>query len=184
SERLAAPLGDGVELPCALEILRCEQRPIKEMTDRGATARRDAVEIFVGQQALRERRKNDGADALGLERVEQMIVLDPTIDHRIAGLMDEAGRAEVLEDRCGLLGATRIVGGNADIKRLALANRMMARAHRFLERRLGIETVRVENVVVMQAHTLEALVEAGKQRFTAAPFAVRARPHEVARLAR
>src|SRR3984885_13756795 len=111
------------------------------MTDRGATARGNAGQIFVGQQALRERRKNDGANALGLERVQQMIVLDPAIDHRIAGLMDEAACAKLLEDRCGLLGAASIVGGNADIKRLALANRAIERAHGLFEWGLGIETV-------------------------------------------
>ena len=65
-ERLAAPLGDGVELACALEILRREQRPIKEMADRRATACGDAGQIFVGQQALRQRRENDRADASAL----------------------------------------------------------------------------------------------------------------------
>src|ERR1700727_1208933 len=168
----------------ALEILRREQRPIKEMADRGATAGRHAGQVFVGQQALRERRKNDGADALGFERIQQTIILDPAIDHRITRLMDQTGRPELLEDRCGLLGATRIVGGNADIKRLALANRVIERAHGLFEWGLGIETVRVEDVDVVDAYSLEALVEAGKQRFTAAPFAVRARPHEIARLGR
>src|ERR1700677_1123871 len=113
-----------------------------------------------------------------------MIVLDPAIDHRITRLMEQTGRPELLEDRCGLLGATRIVGGNADIKRLALANRVIERPHRFLERRLGIETVRVEDVDVIDAYALEALVEAGNQGFAPAPFAVRARPHEIARLGR
>ena len=88
--------------------------------------------------------------------------------------MDQTGRPEPLENGGRFLRAASVVGGNADIKRLALANRVIERAHRFLERRLGIETVRVEDVDVIEAHTLEALVEAGKQGFTAAPFAVRA----------
>ena len=57
------------------------------------------------------------------------------------------------------------------------------RAHRLLERRLGVEAVRIEDVDVFEPHALEALVEAGEQVFAAAPLAVGARPHVVAGLA-
>ncbi len=52
------------------------------------------------------------------------------------------------------------------------------RAHRLLERRVGIESVRVEDVDVVEARAAEALIEAREQvlpRATALP--VRPRPH-------
>ncbi len=79
---------------------------------------------------------------------------------------------------------TGIVGGNAGVKRLPLANRVIESAHRLLERRLGIEAVRIEDVDIVEAHALEALVEAREHIFAAAPFAVRPRPHVIARLGR
>src|ERR1700733_8742185 len=80
-QRLATPLGDGVELTGALNVLGGEHRLFEKAIFRGAAAGRDAGQIFVGEQALREWRKDNGADALGFERIQQMIVLDPAIDH-------------------------------------------------------------------------------------------------------
>jgi hypothetical protein len=58
------------------------------------------------------------------------------------------------------------------------------RAHGFLERRVGIEAVRIEDVDVVETHALQALVEAREQVFArAAALAVRARPHVPAGLA-
>src|ERR1700722_3302543 len=111
-----------------------------------------------------------------------MIVLDPAIDHRVARLMDETGRSEPLEDGDRFLGAAGVVGGNADIESLPPANRMIESAHRLLERRFGIEAVRIEDVDIVEAHALETLIEAREQVFAAAPFAVRPRPHVVAGL--
>ena len=81
-------------------------------------------------------------------------------------------------------GALRIVGGDADIERLALAHGGVERAHRLLERRLRIDAVRIEDVDIVEPHALQALVEAGEQIFAAAPFAIGARPHVVAGLGR
>jgi hypothetical protein len=183
-QRLAAPLGDGVELTGALKVLWREHRFLEKAILRGTAAGGHAGQIFVGQQALRERGKDDRADALGFERVQKMIVLDPAIDHRITGLVDETGRAEALEDGGRFFRADRIVGRDTGVKRFPLANRMIESAHRFLERRLGIETVRIEDVDVIEPHALEALIEARKHVFAAAPFAVRPRPHIIAGLGR
>ena len=55
---------------------------------------------------------------------------------------------------------------------------------RLLERRVGVQAVRVEDVDVVEAHPLQALVEAREQVLARAPLAVRAGPHVVARLGR
>jgi hypothetical protein len=58
------------------------------------------------------------------------------------------------------------------------------RAHRLLERRLGVEAVRVEDVDVLEPHAAEALVEAREQVLARPPLPVRPRPHVVARFRR
>ncbi len=61
---------------------------------------------------------------------------------------------------------------------------MVERHHGFLERRVGIEAVRIEDVDIVEPHPLQALVEAGQHIFAAAPFAVGTGPHQVAGLGR
>ena len=55
---------------------------------------RDAVEVAVGEQALGQRRERDAAGADLLQRVEQVVVLDPAVDHRVRRLVDQQRRAE------------------------------------------------------------------------------------------
>jgi hypothetical protein len=58
-------------------------------------------------------------------------------------------------------------------------------SHRFFERRVGVEAVRIEDVDVLEAHALQALVEARQNVFaTAASLAVGAGPHVPAGLRR
>ena len=96
--------------------------------------------------------------------------------------MNQAGRAELAQNfdrRRGLAGA---VIRDARIERLAAAHRLIERAHGFLDRRLRVGPVRVEDVHVLQAHAFQALVQAGQQILARSPVAVRARPHIVAGL--
>ncbi|MNZ68634.1 hypothetical protein D3C78_869040 [compost metagenome] len=128
---------------------------------------------------MRQRREDDGADAQFFQRIDETILLDPAVDHRIARLVDDAGRAEVLQDGGGLTGALRVVGRDADIKRLARAHDLVQRATGFLKRRVGVETVGIEDIDVIQTHALQALVAGGDYVFAAAPFAIGAGPHVV-----
>ncbi len=141
------------------------------------------VEVPLAEQALRERRERDAAHALRLEHVEQA-VLDPAVQHRVRRLVDQRPRAEVTQH----LGRGRSllwrVRGDAGVERLALTHRRVERAHRLLDRSVGIGTMRVEDVDVLETHPPQALVEACEHVLARAPFAVRARPHVVARLRR
>ena len=83
-----------------------------------------------------------------------------------------------------LRGALRGVGADAGVERLAVADRGVERADRLLQRRLGVEAMRVEDVDVVQAHALQALVEARGEVLARAPLAVRTGPHVVAGLGR
>ncbi len=94
--------------------------------------------------------------------------------------MDEEGRAEGVEDRRSLARLLGGVRGDAGVQRLALPHGGVERAHRLLERRVGVEAVRVEDVDVVEAEAVEALVEAGEEVLARAAVTVGAGPHVVA----
>ena len=146
-----------------------------------AAVRRDAVLVFACQPSAGERGEDDGAHALLTQHVGQAI-LDPSVEHVVARLVDEHRRAHFAQRFDGdprLLGA---VIGDADVERLAAAHDLIQRAHRLLDRRFRIRTVMIEDVDVVEVHALQALVEAGDQVLAAAVVAVRALPHVVAGL--
>src|SRR3546814_2322788 len=97
----------------------------------------------------RERRKGDAAGAESGERVEQ-VVLDPAVEHRIARLVDEERHFVAGEDRGGLARQFGRIARNADIERLTLPVEVRERAHRLLERGLGIDAVRIEDVDIIE----------------------------------
>ena len=74
-----------------------------------ARALRDAVEVLVGEHPLGERREGDAADAELAERVEQL-GLDPAVEHRVRGLVDEERRAE----RARIAAASRVCSAEYD----------------------------------------------------------------------
>ena len=127
--------------------------------------------------------KRDAADAELAERVEE-VGLDPAVQHRVGGLVDEERRPELAQDRGRLARLLGGVGGDARVQRLPLPHGGVERAHRLLERRLRVEAVRVEDVDVVEAEAREALVEAREQVLARPPLAVRAGPHVVAGLRR
>ena len=52
-----------------------------------------------GQQALRQRREGDGADAKVGQRVLQPVGFHPAVQDVVAGLVDQQGRAQIFQDR-------------------------------------------------------------------------------------
>src|ERR1700733_7346216 len=182
-QRLPAPLRDFIELPHAGEVLVADHLLGHVVAPAQPRVLGHAVQVAVGQQALGERREHDRADALAVEHVEQL-GLDPPVEQRVGRLMDEQRRAQLAQDQRRLLGPARTVGGDSHVARLALADGGVERPHRLLERRLGIEPVRVEDVDVVESHPLEALLEAGQEILARAPPPARTRPHVVAGLGR
>ena len=130
----------------------------------GARVAGNALQIAVGQQALRERTEGDAADALIAENIEQP-VFNPAVEHGVLRLMNQAGRAQIAQNFRGNGGLLRIIAGDAGVECLAGAHGVIERAHGLFDRRGGIRPVRVEDVDVFEAHALEALVEAGQQIF-------------------
>jgi hypothetical protein len=96
--------------------------------------------------------------------------------------LDEERGAQLAQDAGGLAGLLRRVVGDTDVQRLALLHRRVQRDHRLLQGSLRVGAVGVEDVDVVEAHPAQALVERGQQVLAGAPFAVRARPHQVSGL--
>ena len=144
----------------------------------------DSVEVFVGQHALVQRREHDAADAGLPERVEQLVALDPAVEHRVVRLMDEAQRSQRPQHGEGLAGALRAIVRNADIERLALPHRIGERRHGLFERRVRVGPMVVKDIDIVEVETLEAGVEARQQALARSPFPIRPRPHPIARLGR
>ncbi len=117
-----------------------------------------------------------------LQRVEQA-VLDPAVQHRVRGLVDEQRNAHLAQDARGLQRAARRVRRDAGVQRLALLHGRGERAHGLLQRSVRVGPVVVEDVDVVEPEPLEALVEAGQQVLARAEVAVRPGPHVPARLA-
>ena len=117
------------------------------------------------------------------ERLEE-VGLDPAVEHRVRGLVNQQRRPQAAEDRRGFARPLGRVGGDAHVERLSLADGGVERAHRLLERGLGVESVRVEDVDVVEPHPPQAGVEAREQVLARSPLAVGPRPHVVAGLGR
>ena len=98
--------------------------------------------------------------------------------------MDEQRRAQVPQQLDRLLGPAGTVGGDTDVARLARSDGGVERPDGLLERGLGVEAVRVEDVDVVEAHAPQALVEAAQQILARTVIAVGPRPHVVAGLGR
>ena len=137
------------------------------------------LEVLVGEYPLAERRKGDAANALLCQHVQQAI-LDPTVEHVVARLVNETGRAQLAQNGGGLPRLLRAVGRDTGVDRLAAAHDVVQRAQRLLHRCVGVRAVAVEDVHIVQPHALEALVEAGDQVLARSPLAVGAGPHVVA----
>ena len=184
-QALAAGLGDFVERAHMLEVLLA-QVVLLEGAAAGAV---DAgvgghtVQVLVGEQALGQRAEGDAAHAGVIQRVQQ-VFLDPTVHQAVGGLVDQHGHAHALENggRLACLGGG--VAADAGVQRLALLHGRGQRTHGFFQRGVGVEAVAVEDVHVVQAHALQALVQAGQHVLArAAALAVGAGPHVVAGLA-
>jgi hypothetical protein len=89
----------------------------------------------------------------------------------------EQRRSERTKD-CDRFGGSPVgIRGDADIQRLALLHGGMQSAHRFLEGRIGIEAMVIEDVDVVDAEAAQALIQAREQVLARAEIPVRPGPH-------
>ena len=87
------------------------------------------------------------------------------------------GVPEPAKDGDGLGRAPVGVGRDADVQRLALLNGRVQCTERFLERGGRVEAVVIEDVDVVDAQALQALIKAREEVLARAKIAVRSGPH-------
>ena len=182
-ERLPALLRDDVEAAQGREPLVGQSGRSRQRRALLRALGAAVAEVLVGQQPLRERREGDRAHALLLEHTGQA-VLDPAVEDRVRRLVDHERRAEAACHGCGDRRALGAVRRDADVQRLALAHEGVEGADGLLDRRHGVDAVRVEDVDVVDAHALQRLLGARQDVLARSEVAVRAGPHVVARLRR
>ena len=144
----------------------------------------DAVQIPVGQQALRQRAVGDNALVQPRRCILQAVALNRAVKDGVAVLVDDERHLQLVQNRGGLLQRRAVIVGQAHIQRLAAAHGLRQRAHRLLQRGVGVHAVMVENVHIVQPHAAQALIQAGQQILAAAPVAVGACPHFITSLGR
>ena len=182
-QALAAGLGNRIQSARLADAMLVHiLGPEEALGPRGAGVGGDAAaQIAFAEQPLRQRRKRDATHALPPQRLQQPL-LRPAAEHRVGELVDQERRPLPAQNSRGLHGVFGSVVGNARVQSLAGAHRLIERAHGFLERRLRVRPVVIEDVDIRQAHAAQALVQAGQQILARAEVAVRAGPHAVAGL--
>src|SRR5271168_3651640 len=91
--------------------------------------------------------------------------------------MDEQWGAQIAEDGDCLGGALVRIRRDPDVEGFAGGDRGVESADGFLEGRLGVEVVMVEDVDVVDTKTPQALIEAGEKILPRSEVAIGARPH-------
>ena len=143
---------------------------------------RNAAEIPVRQQALRQRRKCDESRTGPGRRGEQPLPLRFAVEEVVPVLEQQTRHVAFDQIAESEPGGIERIARNADIERLARTDGIDERPERLLERRLRIETVGIEEVHIVELHPPETLVEARRQVLPRSPVSVGSRPHVVAGL--
>jgi hypothetical protein len=144
------------------EVLVGQHLPEQRLALRRPRPLGDAVEVAVGEHPLGQRGEADAADPLALQDAEQAD-LDPAVEHRVRGLVDQQRRPQLTQDAGGLLRPLRGVRRDADVAGLALADRGVQRPQALFQRRVGVEPVVVEDVDMVQAQPAQRLVQRVEQ---------------------
>ena len=135
------------------------------------------VEVFIGQQTLGQRREGDHPGAEFFSGVQQ-VFFHPTVEQVVGRLVDQQRHFPLVEQRCDFAGFNPGVRRDTDVQRLALLHGGGQGAGGLFQGRVGVETVRVENIHIIDAKALQALVQARQYVFTrTATLAVRTGPH-------
>ena len=141
---------------------------------------RNAAEIAIGEQPLRQGGEGDDPHALGIAGLHQA-GFDPAVEHVVQRLVNQQRGAELTGNTSGLPRLVVRVGRDPDVERLSGADRVVEGRDGLLQGGVRVEAVRVEDVDVVQAHAPQRLVEGGEKvlpRPTALP--VGSWPHLVA----
>ena len=178
-QRLTACLGDVVERAHVAQVLRAQVLGRERAAAGPVDARiyRHAVQVFVAQQPLGQRAKGNAAHA-GIGQGVEQVFFNPAVHQAVRRLVDQRLHAHAFEDGMRLARFASRIAAYAHVQRLALLHRTGQRAHGFFQRGVRVKAVAVKNIDVVQAHALQALVQAGEHVFArAAALAVGPGPH-------
>ena len=140
------------------------------------------MEITVGQKSLCQRAERNDADAMGSRIILQSVLLNISYKHGIFSLVDNKRCPQLLEQFCCRNGLLLIVVGNSHIQCLTGSDNAIQCTNGLLQRCIWIRSVMVEDIHIIQSHTLQALIQAGHQVLFTAPVAVRSGPHIITSL--
>ena len=141
---------------------------------------RDAVQIAIGQHALRQRGERHETGAFALNFFQNAFFNGGAVEQVKTTLIAQTRHIAAAQILKGELRGLEGPAGDAHIERLALANNVHQRLKGFLQGSLRVIAVGIEEVDIIQFHALQTLVERGNERFPAAPVPIRPGPHFVA----
>ena len=162
--------------------LRGEHAMLKEMLASHAAVLRNTVEIAVGKESLGKRRERDEANAVLRTVVEYALILRRMVEHIETALIYQERNIMFTQIPVGYLQRFKRPTADADIQRLALTHDVYQSLQSLFERSVGVVTVAVEEVDIVEMHSLQTLVETRHERLSRTPVAVRTLPHLISRL--
>ena len=113
------------------------------------------------------------------------MVLNPAVEHRIIGLVNQKSRPSIpLADLGRLPGLIGGIAADSNIQRFALLDCRVERPQSFLQGCVRIKPMAVKDVEVINTDAFQRLVQAGDQILAGPPLAIGAGPHVIPRLGR
>lgn len=161
---------DAFNVPCGWAALDADGMPCRYLS-------------LVAEHALAERRESDATYAFRFQRAQHSL-FQVAAQQVVRGLVDQAGRAQVPQDRHRRARTVRIVIRQAGVQGFAAADGGIQRAHGLFQRRFEIHAVAVKDIRVFEAQAFQALIQAGQEIFAGTAVAVGTGPHAVSRLGR
>ena len=182
-ECLTAAFRKSIQCADLAEDLRRDRIRMERAARACPRVRRDAVQITVRQHTLIQRGVGDGADAFFPEHFKESLFLVFAVEHIVPRLMDQAWGAEFPQDCDCPFGNVGGGVGDPRVQSASAAYNGVECAHGFLQRRVRVRAVVIEDVHIVQSHAFETLITAGDERLPGSPFPVGTVPHEESRLA-
>ncbi len=135
------------------------------------------MQIAVCEKPLCQRRKGDHTNPVSRRIVLEPVLLNRPVKHGVFSLVNNKRRSHLLKKGGNRLRLLSVIVGNAHIQRLSASDYTVQCSCRFLKRRLGIGSVMVIDIHILQTHAAQALIQTCNQIFLTAPVSIRTRPH-------
>ncbi len=142
---------------------------------------RNAVQIAVGKQSLRQRREGHHTRTI-VGSAFQRSVLDLAVVHAVSVLTYKTRNFCLAQNVVAFLLQIERIFRDAHIESLALAYNVDKSLHRLLNRRYAVISVAIEDVEIFKSRTFQTLIDARHQILARRAVAIHALPHLVTSL--